>query len=54
MTDRTIPYEPDHPCEECGRMGAYDLMGDYLCAECAYEITMGDDDDWPIDVYAEV
>lgn len=36
MTDaRSIPYAPGVRCEDCGALGAYDFMGDWLCARCA-------------------
>lgn len=31
---RDIPFDPDLVCDECGKLGAYDFMGDYLCSEC--------------------
>jgi hypothetical protein len=54
--DRTIPFEPDAICEECGATGAFDFMGDYLCYECSIASADDgpDDDEGPIDIYAEV
>lgn len=34
--NREIPYEPDLVCEECGKRGAFDFMGDALCSKCAF------------------
>ena len=34
---REVPFEPEARCDNCGTYGAYDFMGDYLCAECAAE-----------------
>jgi hypothetical protein len=33
---RDVPFEPDVPCEACGKRGSYDFMGDSLCGECAF------------------
>lgn len=35
MSDRPIPFESDKKCDNCGKLGAFDFMGDYLCPECA-------------------
>lgn len=32
---RDIEFEETATCDECGKKGAYDFMGDYLCPECA-------------------
>jgi hypothetical protein len=32
--DRNVPFDPNHKCDICGKMGAYDFMGDYICDEC--------------------
>lgn len=32
--DRTVPYDEDEVCDVCGKLGAFDFMGDLLCAEC--------------------
>lgn len=32
---REVPYMPDEQCQDCGAIGAYDFMGDMLCARCA-------------------
>lgn len=32
--DRTIPYDENAICDDCGHKGAYDFMGDFLCDEC--------------------
>ena len=42
MSDRTMPFEPDSRCECCGAMGAFDFMGDLLCARCAFPKDMDD------------
>jgi len=31
---REVPFCKDEPCDECGKVGVYDFMGDYLCPEC--------------------
>lgn len=35
MGDRTVPFDKRAKCDNCGKRGAYDFMGDYLCPECA-------------------
>jgi len=32
---RDVPYNANLICDECGKRGAYDFMGDYLCPKCA-------------------
>lgn len=32
--DRTVPFDEDEICDSCGAKGAYDFMGDCICAEC--------------------
>lgn len=31
---REVPFEPEAVCDICGRVGAYDFMGDLLCPAC--------------------
>jgi len=31
---RDVPFDPDKKCDECGKPGAFDFMGDYICGEC--------------------
>jgi len=49
---RDILYDPELECDNCGAIGAYDFMGDYLCENCiGFEIEeegdsfFSDDDD---------
>ena len=37
MSDREYPYDPNAICDECGHVGAYDIMGDLLCYVCLLE-----------------
>ena len=46
MSNREIPIEPDAICDVCGRVGAYDIMGDYYCDECIKAFTKVDKTDW--------
>lgn len=32
---REIPYELDLVCDSCGKVGAFDFMGDALCTLCS-------------------
>ncbi len=29
-----VPFEPETPCDECGRFGAYPFAGRALCGDC--------------------
>ncbi len=31
---REVPYNETDKCDMCGRTGAYDFMGDLICASC--------------------
>ena len=31
---RNVPFEPDLPCDVCGRKGGWDFMGDIICGYC--------------------
>ena len=42
---REVPYDCDTECDVCGRRGAYDFMGDYLCTDCARDVVNGQDDE---------
>jgi hypothetical protein len=35
MGDRTVPFDPKAVCDVCGKAGAYDFIGDLICADCA-------------------
>ena len=39
MSDRGVPFDEDAICDVCGKNGAFDFMGDYLCPDCSH----GDD-----------
>ena len=41
MSDRAVPFEEEAICDACGKRGAYDFMGDYLCPECASKTISG-------------
>lgn len=34
---RDIPYDFENTCDLCGKGGAYDFMGDYICQDCLDE-----------------
>ena len=46
MGSRTVPYDPEAICDECGKKGALDFMGDIFCCECIgkFEKELDDDD----------
>ena len=31
---RDVPYDPEDKCDVCGKLGAFDFMGDYICSDC--------------------
>lgn len=35
---REVPFDKSAKCDNCGKIGAYDFMGDYLCPECANRV----------------
>lgn len=45
MGDRTVPFDKDEKCDDCGVTGAFDFMGDYFCGECAKKYIKSDEDD---------
>tara|TARA_R110000868_G_C10429059_1_gene724117 strand:- start:258 stop:482 length:225 start_codon:yes stop_codon:yes gene_type:complete len=32
---RIVPFDEKEVCDECGAVGAFDFMGDFLCGSCA-------------------
>ena len=36
---RTIPFDPLAICDVCGATGAFDFMGDIVCAGCCADLT---------------
>lgn len=34
MGDREFEYCPDTPCDVCGKRGAWDIYGDFVCNDC--------------------
>lgn len=45
MGSRLIPFDPEAICDGCGAQGAYDFMGDLLCADCSSEIECEDEEE---------
>lgn len=39
---RDVPFKADAICDSCGRPGAFDFMGDYICTACMKK-DMGED-----------
>lgn len=37
--ERAIRFDQDALCELCGKKGAFDFMGDYICPECLHATT---------------
>jgi len=47
MEERELPFDPDEVCTVCGAAGAYDFMGEKLCAMCAFgELDDEEDEEW--------
>uniref|UniRef100_A0A6H1ZSR1 Uncharacterized protein n=1 Tax=viral metagenome TaxID=1070528 RepID=A0A6H1ZSR1_9ZZZZ len=40
---RDVPFDKDAVCDVCGKVGAWDFMGDFLCPECASKVIEKDD-----------
>lgn len=33
---RDVPYDTEATCDICGKKGAFDFMGDYVCENCTF------------------
>jgi len=42
---RDVPYDTHAVCDTCGNVGAFDFMGDYICAECLEETDIEEEDE---------
>ena len=31
---RDVPYDENEKCDICGKKGAFDFMGDFICENC--------------------
>lgn len=31
---KTVPFNDKEKCDDCGALGAFDFMGDFLCPKC--------------------
>jgi len=40
---RDVPFDDDAICDVCGKEGAYDFIGDYLCPECVEKVIERDE-----------
>lgn len=40
--DRTVPFDAEAVCDKCGKLGAFDVIGDNYCAECLATKTAGE------------
>ncbi len=34
MSSRKIPFDENEKCDNCGKGGAFDFMGDFICGDC--------------------
>jgi len=34
MSSRKIPFDENEKCDNCGKDGAFDFMGDFICGDC--------------------
>ena len=32
--DREVPFDEEAKCDNCGKLGAFDFMGDFICEDC--------------------
>lgn len=32
--NREIPFDKKEKCDTCGKLGAFDFMGDFICGDC--------------------
>lgn len=37
---RDVPYKPEAICDDCGKPGAYDFMGDLICQDCVDQMDL--------------
>lgn len=57
MGNREMLYDKDAKCDNCGKLGAHDFMGDYFCKFCACLSYTEPDDTIPkvgLDAYTEL
>jgi len=45
MSDREVPFDEDATCDGCGKIGAFDFMGDFYCPKCAEQAVESETDD---------
>ena len=43
IMNREVPFDTNALCDECGEVGAFDFMGDLICAKC---LEKSNDLDW--------
>ena len=34
MSDRTVQLDDEVECDVCGKKGAFDFYGDFICSDC--------------------
>jgi len=39
---RDVPFDENAICDECGKIGCYDFMGDFYCPECVLKFMKPD------------
>ena len=42
--NRDVPFDSMEICDICGKQGAYDFMGYYLCLDCAHRLIEKDEE----------
>ncbi len=40
---REVPYDTKAICDDCGKEGAFDFMGDFICEECLKKIPVDEE-----------
>jgi len=41
--NREVPYSENEKCDICNKGGAFDFMGDLICADCLKDIPTDDE-----------
>ena len=43
IMSREVPYDTKAICDDCGKEGAFDFMGDFICEECLKKIPVDEE-----------
>ena len=45
MNNREFTYSEEDACDVCGKLGAWDIYGDFLCENCCIDESTKDPDE---------